>query len=111
MRANYVDVMNIEVTQSATIVFEPQVMNAIRIRIIKPDCYAASVGPLTDDLIVGANGVEFTDEQQMYATLYPRGTKTTKLTIARGARTFEVEVEIQKFARPDGGFETRAVAR
>lgn len=111
LRVNYGESMNIEVTQSATIVFVPQIMNAIRIRIDKPDCYAAAVGFQTDDLIIAANGVVFTDEDQMYRALYPRGAKKVKLTVARGSTTLDIEIEIDKFAKPDGGFSTWSVSR
>lgn len=111
LRLNYQEVMNIEVTRSATIDFEPQVMNAIKVRVSKPDCYAAIVGLQSDDLIIASNGVEFTDEDQMYRALYPRGAKKVKLTVARGLTKFDVEIEIEKFSKPDGGFECWSVSR
>lgn len=111
LRLNYQEVMNIEVTRSATIDFEPQVMNAIKVRVSKPDCYAAIVGLQSDDLIIASNGVEFTDEDQMYRALYPRGAKKVKLTVARGLTKFDVEIEIEKFSKPDGGFECWTVSR
>lgn len=86
--------MDVTVPASAVVEFRPIVVNAYLVHVTAADGALAQAGFREGDLLVGIDGKEFENAQQIGALFtLARSQKKTRFTVQRGNRIVEIEVE------------------
>lgn len=89
--------MTILLDRDLEVRFEPEVINALRVRIDNPEGSLARAGFQSGDLVVGFDQVEFESMLQMRAAFAASmSRKSASFTVLRGDRRVEIPVEPRK---------------
>jgi len=104
--------MVITVPGTGVVRFAAQVFNARCVRIDDAEGYLASVGLKEGDLVIGIDGVEFRDTTHMRARFMEgRAKESARLLVVRGAKRFEVVVDLTKTSGKGAGGSLRDATR
>ena len=92
--------MTVTVSGPTIVRFEPQVVNAIRISVSDPQGALATAGFRTGDLIVGCDGVEYKNEEEMSAMLSAAmSKKEVKFLVLRDGARREIPMDPNRLFR------------
>lgn len=107
------EIMKVIVPTSGIIEFQPMKVNALRVRISSTNNEATKAGLQNGDLIVGVDGKEFENTQQMQMLFAAAMTKSedSKLTILRGGNTVEVTFNLGNMRKGLTGFNLEPAGR
>ena len=89
--------------QESVVTFEPKPINALRVTVRDPQGALAQAGFRPGDLIIGIEGVEFTDEMHMQELLLGAMSKgPVKALVLRDGGRLEIPMDIKKMFGKDG---------
>jgi len=104
--------MNVTIPGTGVVRFAAQVYNARVVQIDDPEKYLGSVGLKEGDLVIGLDGVEFKDDSHMRARfMEARAKESSTLLVQRGAKKFNVVVDVAKIRGKDAGGMMRDTTR
>ncbi|MHC4598839.1 MAG: carboxypeptidase-like regulatory domain-containing protein [Planctomycetota bacterium] len=95
--------MDVTLPGPPVVTFEPKPINALQVTIDDPEGYLAKAGFQTGDLVIGIDGQEFKDVQQMQLLFMGAMSKeSVKMTVERGGSTFELKLDPKKLFGNEG---------
>ncbi|MCU0723692.1 MAG: hypothetical protein MUC63_08765 [Planctomycetes bacterium] len=102
--------MHVDVSGTAVVRFEPDVVRAFRVSVNDPKGALATAGFRTGDLIVGVEGMEFKNETHMQAVVFGAlSKKEVKILVLRDGQKVEIAADLNRLlgdkADPGGSFE------
>ncbi len=97
---NGVGVMTVQVPGPAQVVFAPQAVDALRVAVTSEDGRLARAGFRDGDLIIGVDGAEFENAQQMMFLLMSHSAAArVQLNILRGGVRLEIAASLSEWTR------------
>jgi hypothetical protein len=95
-------IMRVHVPASGTVRFQAMPVNALAVKIEKPDGKLAQAGLRDGDLIVAVDGTEFSTMAELQAAVLPAfSRKEVTFAVLRGRDRLEVKVDGRSFMKPD----------
>ncbi len=95
--------MRVRVPAQSEVTFTPDVQNALRVRITDQNGVLARRGLADGDVVIGIDGVEFTDEASMRANYYGAFDRDKlRAIVLRGGKRIEIELSGKELSAQQG---------
>ena len=106
------ELMSVEVRRDTKVEFQAQSINALEVRISDRNGHLATAGLQDGDLIIGIEGQEFENMQQMQiAFVSVMAKESVKLSVERAGRTFQASIDPRKFQDNTAGGNVEPASR